>query len=68
MEDLHKDIETIWRELQEIDKLTQADDGDGEKRWVLLTMLETFIFGKFQLNGESMYVDASAEIYILFSL
>lgn len=32
MEDLHKDIETIWRELQEIDKLTQADDGDGEKR------------------------------------
>ena len=32
MEDLHKDIETIWRELQEIDKLTQASAGEGEKR------------------------------------
>ena len=26
MEDLHKDIETIWRELQEIDKMTRQDD------------------------------------------
>ena len=35
MEDLHKDIQTIWRELQEIDKLTQTGEaGDGEKRWV----------------------------------
>ena len=34
MEDLHKDIETIWRELQEIDKLTQSSAGDGENRWV----------------------------------
>ena len=32
MEDLHKDIETIWRELQEIDKLTQSSAGDGENR------------------------------------
>ena len=33
MEDLHKDIQTIWRELQEIDKLTQTGEaGDGEKR------------------------------------
>ena len=50
MEDLHKDIETIWRELQEIDKLTQTEAGDGEKRWVLLTMLDSFIIGKFEHN------------------
>ena len=41
MEDIDKDIETIWKELQELDKLPRSENGlpnrRKEERYLLIT-------------------------------
>jgi hypothetical protein len=59
MEDIDKDIETIWKELQELDKLPRSEDRMAEnikvERYLLSTWFYSFTIESSIAKGFSFY-------------